>query len=267
MVLPPTLYGTRVWAAIPPEGLEEVWPTWMAAFAALVLILILREINKEIAGAVIFVVVPLVIVVAGITQEEKYADVREGRLGQLLPWSLGFFVLIGMLGICVGVATVWRQRAEGRRRRDIEFEAGIKVFRQFVEREGHGLVPMDHIEKWCEEDFPLYRWCRDRASDRRIRRLRRHNVERLEQLDIDWDPEETEFCYKVEALMQFMDREGHDRPGYSHCEDYKGMSLPIGRWCSWLRSKYLLGATVRETMATHRASRLDDLGFDWELRP
>lgn len=67
----------------------------------------------------------------------------------------------------------------------------------------------------------------------------------------------------LEALRQFVSREGHCRPPYSHYEELPDFSLPLYDWCTRQRHLYRHGHMVAE-----RARLLAAVpGWQWERQP
>jgi hypothetical protein len=156
-----------------------------------------------------------------------------------------------------------RRRREERTRWEAEFAYGLRALKQFAEREGHGRVPIGHFENYNDEEFKLHVWCRGRIWERTMRRLSKGHEAVLNDLDFDWEPEETRFELCFGALKQFAEREGHTYPNYRHRETYQGQEVDLGKWCSHLRA-FRFPTNSGPPESEEQIARLDALGFKWD---
>jgi superfamily II DNA or RNA helicase len=132
------------------------------------------------------------------------------------------------------------------------WEDGYSALQRFVGREGHALVPSEHVEG----TYPLGQW----VVVQRIRWQRGRLPEvRAARLDVlagwSWDPVDDAWEEHYGALQHFVAREGHARVSYRQMEDgYK-----LGQWVTVQRRSY--GA---EKLSHDRAAHLAALpGWAW----
>jgi len=128
-----------------------------------------------------------------------------------------------------------------------QWEQGFSLLSTFKQREGHCLVPYEHIE----DGFRLDKWVsRQRTEKSPLSDERRC---RLNELGFVWDKFEEQWEQGFSLLSTFKQREGHCLVPYEHIED----GLRLGKWVGRQRSN-------ESTLADERRSRLNELGFVWD---
>jgi superfamily II DNA or RNA helicase len=155
---------------------------------------------------------------------------RTRRLGSLLGWQLE--------------ATTERQK--------LSWEDAFLYLQQFVNREGHALVPQEHLEG----KFRLGNWVTRQRFRNSTGTLNPKRVERLEALPRwSWNLLADQWEEGFAQLVRFADREKHARVHADHVErDYR-----LGRWVVTQRVAYRKGKLEPE-----RARRLESLpGWEW----
>jgi excisionase family DNA binding protein len=123
----------------------------------------------------------------------------------------------------------------------------------FVDREGHALVPHDHIEI----GYRLGEWVHHQRRSRMAGRLSGSRTTLLERLPgWSWAAGEARWAEVYGVLRDFARREGDCRINADHVEDGVG----LGRWVRYQQSRYRRGMLTPE-----RAACLECLpGWSWE---
>jgi hypothetical protein len=133
------------------------------------------------------------------------------------------------------------------------FWLGLGVLQAFVEREGHTRVP----GKYVQAGFPLGSWTNSRRQDYRLHRLEAKRITALEELPgWSWVPKvDEQFEDGLEALRQFVAREGHARVAAKHIEQ----DLNLGSWVNSRRLDYR-----RKRLSADRIKTLEAVpGWTW----
>lgn len=122
------------------------------------------------------------------------------------------------------------------------FDRGLLAFRTYAAREGHGLVPEDHIEG----DFNLGIWVYRLRSSYKKGQL---SSEKFEQLDAingwTWNVSASYWDRGIEHFLIFQAREGHGRVPARHVEG----TFRLGNWVSYVRSAHRKGKLAAERVA------------------
>jgi hypothetical protein len=126
---------------------------------------------------------------------------------------------------------------------------GFDALLKFYKREGHCLVPTNHIEI----KFELGAWCiLQRTIKNTLKPLRQ---KRLNEINFIWDSRKEKWEMGFDALLKFYKREGHCLVPKNHFEDdYK-----LGVWIENIRSKKL-------KLSKQRIQRLNEINFIWDAR-
>jgi Helicase associated domain len=147
-----------------------------------------------------------------------------------------------------------------------EDAAAVDLLGEYVAWKGHANPPADFIE----DDVPLGQW----LNTVRRRRATGHLTQPLlDEITIvcpssddgalRWYRGATLWLLGLEALRQFVAREGHCRPPYSHVEQLSDFRLPLYDWCTRQRHLYRHGQ-----MIAARAHKLETVeGWQWERQP
>ncbi len=132
------------------------------------------------------------------------------------------------------------------------WEDALAALRTFIAREGHTLVPRDHLEG--EERFRLGTWVRFiRMGKKNITAERK---QRLEEVGFIWEPLKAAWEEGLAALKVFKAREGHCGVRQGHVEG----AVRLGNWVS--RQRVFL--IKRKDYSAERRQRLDEIGFIWD---
>ncbi|GEM_PF-4136357 len=240
----------------------------LAGLLILVLIGIFRLAFRSLAGPMAAVVLPLFLLYC--IRNEMGLDGTDllEVLGQvsLLGLSGGAAIYL-MVEIVALVKQKKKERQTAKKNRQAHYDRGLEVLKQFVEREGHGRVPIGNSEPVGREsthttEMGLSVWCRDRIRERELGELTEDEIAELDVLGFDWDPEKTRFRRHLGALRQFSEREGHMFPSHFHRESFQGTEVDLGEWCLLLRNLVGKGwfSDGRMPSKEHLAE-LEELGF------
>ena len=116
---------------------------------------------------------------------------------------------------------------------DDEWERRFAILLQFVEREGHAVVPRHHIEAGLR----LESWVRNQRQSHLKGRLTIQRIARLEALPgWSWDGIEGKWDRNFLALRAFVQREGHARVPAKHIE----AGIRLGLWVANRRNDHHL---------------------------
>jgi superfamily II DNA or RNA helicase len=128
------------------------------------------------------------------------------------------------------------------------WEESFAALTTFKAREGHCMVPKDHVEG----TFKLGQWVQTQRTDRgKILPERR---ERLDTIGFVWEPLKDAWDEGFAALTTFKARESHCRLPIDHVEG----TFKLGRWVQAQRNN-------SSTTPPQRRQRLDAIGFVWDV--
>jgi superfamily II DNA or RNA helicase len=130
------------------------------------------------------------------------------------------------------------------------WERGFAALKVFHDREGHCRVPARHTEG----DYSLGSWGQQQRALKDSMTGERRQL--LDALGFVWDPFADAWERGFAALKAFKDREGHCQVPAKHTEQ----GYNIGTWVQHQRA-------LKDSMARERRSRLDALGFVWDVVP
>ena len=129
-----------------------------------------------------------------------------------------------------------------------EWEGGFTALKQFKEREGHCNVSPRHVEG----AFRLGQWLsRQRQSESIMPAARR---QRLDEINVSWDPHKEAWQEGFAALTAFMARERTCNVPQRHIEG----TFNLGPWVNIQRQ-------TKDTMPAARRQRLNEIGFIWDV--
>jgi hypothetical protein len=130
----------------------------------------------------------------------------------------------------------------------------MQILEAYVAREGHALVPKEHIEG----GFALGQWVASRRFAYQWARVGIETSSRLEQLPgWSWTPQEDRWRKAYDHLLRFVEREGNAFVHQDAVED----GFRLGIWVFEQRRLYNRGRLL-----PYRASRLDALpGWVWDV--
>ncbi len=136
--------------------------------------------------------------------------------------------------------------------KDELFPRGLQALENYLEREGHCLVPREHTEA----GFRLGLWVANRRADYRKGRLTLDQIWVLEShRGWIWDSRRDSFAEAFRYLQRFVRWEGHARVPVEHVE--RGFSL--GAWVHKCRAQ-------RDRISKARRRRLEALpGWSWNV--
>ena len=135
------------------------------------------------------------------------------------------------------------------------WELWLGLLQRYVEREGHARVPFERVEK----GFRLGAWVNGQRTSYASGQLSQEREKRLEALPgWAWDARDALWDENFNALVRFVEREGHARVPIGHIEN----GLTLGQWVSAQRGVHARGQLPRE-----RVNRLEALpGWAWDAR-
>jgi hypothetical protein len=126
------------------------------------------------------------------------------------------------------------------------FEFWYQLLQQFVQREGHAVIPIGHYEN----GEALGSWALQIRSH--PERLSRERLARIDSLNFAWDLHSASFEKHLALLAQFVAREGHALVPTAHKEDGEN----LGWWVGNLRQNAI-------QIEPDQLAKLEDLGFIW----
>ncbi|WP_176921738.1 DEAD/DEAH box helicase [Micromonospora sp. WMMB235] len=135
------------------------------------------------------------------------------------------------------------------------FHRGLVELEVYVAREGHALVPRDHV---TASGFGLGAWVIKRRADHRAGRLAANRAARLAALPRwSWETRESKFDAGLACLRRYVDEMGAAQvPGTYRTAD----GFRLGAWVGRCRADYRAGR-----LAAHRAAALESLpGWIWQ---
>lgn len=144
---------------------------------------------------------------------------------------------------------------------------GVDLLGEYVAWKGHANPPADVVE----DDVALGKWLNTVRRQRATGRLSQALLDELAIVTpspgaegaLRWYRAATTWLLGLEALRQFVAREGHCRPPYSHYEDLPDYCLPLYDWCTRQRHLYRHGQLIPA-----RARMLAQVpGWQWERQP
>jgi hypothetical protein len=142
---------------------------------------------------------------------------------------------------------------------EADYQRGLAVLKQFVDREGHARVRKKYVETFDGKQIELGSWVHARRQGYNNGKLAQDRIDALEALPgWEWDKLEADYQRSLNALKQFVDREGHARVSYAHVETFDGEDIPMVTWVNSRRSDYAKGKLSQD-----RIDALEAL-TDWE---
>jgi superfamily II DNA or RNA helicase len=138
------------------------------------------------------------------------------------------------------IGIVWRSQ-------EFKWARAVGALKSFKDREGHCLVPRDHLEG----SFNLGRWVdhnRQRES-----KLLSERKEQLNDLGLVWDSQVKNYDAGIIALEKFKAREIHCRVPAVHLEE----KFKLGKWVQLQRQNII-------SLPIELRLRLDAMGFVWD---
>lgn len=144
---------------------------------------------------------------------------------------------------------------------------GVDLLGEYIVWKGHANPAADVVE----DDVALGKWLNRVRRRRATGRLSQAVLDELAVVTpspgsegaLRWYREATMWLLGLEALRQFVARECHCRPPYTHYEELPDYSLPLYDWCTRQRHLYRHGQ-----MVPARARMLIQVpGWQWERQP
>lgn len=130
--------------------------------------------------------------------------------------------------------------------REAQWQQMFDELKVFKECEGHCRVPRSY-----PKNPQLATWVTSQRGSRHT--LSRERIEKLETIGFDWDPSESFWREKLEALRAFKLREGHCNVPEDYDQDRE-----LGVWIHTQRAYSRMSK-----LSAPRVAKLDELGFDW----
>jgi len=151
--------------------------------------------------------------------------------------------------------------------KEAAFPRGLAALAQFVEREGHALVPLGHVESFEGADYNLGAWVSAKRQNYKTGKLPSEQVAALEAFPgWPWEAREVRvqrgeaaFQRGLAALAQFAEREGHAGVIQAHVESFEGADYRLGVWVMARKTQFREGS-----LSTERIMVLEAFpGWDW----
>jgi superfamily II DNA or RNA helicase len=143
---------------------------------------------------------------------------------------------------------------------EADFQRNLAALRQYIEREGDRRVPRSHVETFDGEPINLGTWVRIRRMDFRKGQLSADRIVALEALPgWEWNPIEADYQRNLDALRQYVKREGNPRAPRSHVETFDGEPINLGTWVHNCRGDYGRGKLSADRIAALQALP----GWEW----
>jgi hypothetical protein len=136
--------------------------------------------------------------------------------------------------------------------KDKLWDRGFAAFLKFKKREGHALVPRNHIE----DGYRLGQWVTVQRYWYKTGELPAQRRARLNSVGFIWSRREWLCERAFAALQKFKRREGHCLVHARHIED----GIKLGYWINVQRIR-----ARRGEIRPDRKRRLNKLGFVWRL--
>ncbi len=133
------------------------------------------------------------------------------------------------------------------------WEEGFNALVVFKLREGHCLVPKDHIEK----GFNLASWVRNQRSHKTNSKLSAERTRRLNEMGFVWNQLEQKWDEHFQALCVFEKQNDHCLVPVS----YTINGINLGSWVHTQRREY-----GSKRLSTDRQNKLEVLGFTWKIK-
>jgi ribosomal protein L7Ae-like RNA K-turn-binding protein len=125
---------------------------------------------------------------------------------------------------------------------------GIENLLSFKQREGHCVVPFNHVEN----NFNLGQWVSHRRRDKK--HLTEERINQLDEIGFVWEVLDDKWEIGFLNLVNFKNREGHCAVQRNHLE--AGFELGI-----WVKTQRV----AKDWMPIERLNRLNQLSFIWNL--
>ena len=133
------------------------------------------------------------------------------------------------------------------------WEEGFNALVVFKLREGHCIVPKDHIE----EGFNLVSWVRNQRVQKNNSKLSAERTRRLNALGFVWNQLEQKWDEHFQALCVFQKQNGHCLVPIS----YTTNGINLGAWVNTQRREYR-----SNKLSADRQNKLEELGFTWKIK-
>lgn len=174
-------------------------------------------------------------------EERKYYywiqdQIKRGRKGRV---SAEKTALLRTMGIVFDFST------------DARFDAMCDKLRQFVEANGHCIVPLDEGKG---EDAPLGLWAQRMRQQMAAGTLSADRAARLKQLGLPDNNQAAKFQHKLACLAAYRQEHGHLRIPLSYVENGE----KLGKWINAFRVNYAKG-----NLAAERVAALEAIGMVW----
>jgi superfamily II DNA or RNA helicase len=136
---------------------------------------------------------------------------------------------------------------------ETEYKVGFKALHDYKEEYGDCNVPSGFK---TSSGFSLGGWVRNRRKEYKANKLSPERVQRLEEIDFDWDPMEAEYKAGFKALQDYKEVHGDCNVARA----FKTSSgFALGGWVSNRRSNYKANKLTPE-----RIQKLEEIDFDWD---
>jgi hypothetical protein len=124
------------------------------------------------------------------------------------------------------------------------WDNNIAMLKQFIEKHGHCEVP--------KTNKLLSGWLHSIRSLKKLNRLTEDKIKELNELEFDWDPNETAWEKNYQLLVDYKNE-------YGNCKiNRSSKHNNLYNWCLHKRQNRL-------KLPKDKFNKLDELGFDWDL--
>jgi superfamily II DNA or RNA helicase len=138
---------------------------------------------------------------------------------------------------------------------DDDWEQGLSLILEFVDREGHAQVPA----QYRQAEFALGRWVSKRRTEFRTGRLAVDRAARLEEIrGWTWTPHGDQWERALSSFKEYVDREGNARIPRGHLES----GINLRTWVMSQRTEHRKGQ-----LSPDRVQRLEaEPSWSWDAR-
>ena len=139
------------------------------------------------------------------------------------------------------IGFIWDARIE-------KWEQNFAALEKFHAQKGHCLVPRGHKENGLK----LGIWTSTQRSNKSLLSL--DQFKRLNSLGFSWNHKAEQWAQGYDALVNFLNREGHCLASQSHIET----GVKLGSWINTQR-------TFKKRLTPNQIKQLNELGFIWDV--
>ncbi|MDX2370869.1 MAG: Helicase associated domain protein [Colwellia sp.] len=138
---------------------------------------------------------------------------------------------------------------------EIDYTIGFNALVEYKEEHGDCNVPKRFK---TSSGYSLGRWITTRRDNYKKNKLSQEKIKKLEDIDFDWFPKETEYQTNFNALVDY--KEEHDDCNVPNRYE-TSTGLALGGWVGSRRREYKVNK-----LSTERIQRLEEIGFQWKAK-